>query len=128
MAFKLSKSELAQYQTLIDSLRIKAEAFEEAKKEPETEGKPSPLMPALANLLVVLDAARDFCESIAERWRDSYEDHSDDWKEGDRGSEIDSMIEEWENVDLSEPDLDGELPDLELEDYAEMLEDLPTEL
>ena len=121
MSFKLSKEEMRQYQENIDSLRTTTEAFEQAKKNKEDP------LPALVEFLSTLETAREFCEMIAEDWRCEFEDRSDSWKENDRGSEVDSIIEEWESVELDEPDLDDPL-NLELEDYAQLLEDLPTEL
>ena len=72
MAFKLTKSELTQFNTLIDALCSKAEIFEDAKKE--TEGEPSQLMSSLAAMIVVINEAEEFRESVAERLRNEFED------------------------------------------------------
>jgi hypothetical protein len=76
-----------------------------------------------------LERASAFAASVAEAFRESFDEKSDNWKEGDNGQAAESFISEWEGFD------DGALPELailepELEEkpcHAEALESLPTE-
>jgi len=120
MAFQLSKIEHREKENLITSLRTTAEAFEAAQES--GEGIPE----RLAEFLVELSDAESFRDEIASRWRDEYDDKSEKWQEGDKGEAVNNLIEDWESADFTEPDL-SDPATLELEDYAQILEDLSTE-
>lgn len=123
MAFKLTRAEEKDHQDLISRLREKQEAFEAMKAENVTN-----LPMALAEYMGVASEARDFRDSIVERWQGEYDDKSDKWREGDTASEVESIISEWESAELEDPDVEDltEYSSLDLDDLAQVLEDLPT--
>lgn len=120
MAFKLSKHEYAERDRLIEDLRVRKEAFEASQES--GEGIPE----RLAEFLVTLGETEEFCDGIADRFREEFDEKSENWQEGDRGQEVDALICSWEDADFSEPNLEDPI-NLELEDYAQVLEDLETE-
>jgi glutamate/tyrosine decarboxylase-like PLP-dependent enzyme len=124
MAFKLSKANQKQKEEFTHQLREKFEAFEELqlKKAPVDE-----LTHSLAEFLVVLSEVETFRDELATEFRDQFEEKSDKWQESDAASEAEEFISAWEEADFSEPDL-GDLTELELDDYAGNLEDLPDEV
>lgn len=75
--------------------------------------------------------AKVFTEAIAETFRESYDEKSDSWKEGDRGQEADAFISEWESIDWDQIKevavLEPELEEPEALKLAEALESLPSE-
>lgn len=70
-----------------------------------------------------------FIQSQAEDWRAEYDEKSEKWQEGDKGSAADSFIADWENTSLPTYD-DLTLPDLELEEELDLdaVENLPREV
>lgn len=122
MAFKLSRTEHKQREELLESLRTAAEAFTAVQEEGGNG-----LLERIAELIVVVQEAEAFRSEIASRLQEEFDEHSEAWQEGDRGSEAQEMIDAWDGADFSDPPLDN-LADLELEDYVQTLEDLPTEI
>ena len=120
MAFKLSRTESNTREDLINRLRTTQEAFDAAKEA--GEGIPE----RLAEFLVVLEETETFRDEIASKWRDEYDEKSEKWQEGDKADAANTLTEDWEQADFSEPSLDDP-SELELEDYAQILEDLGTE-
>ena len=122
MAFKFTKAELKTRTDLIEGLRRTQDAFSTAQ-ETDTEN----LSERLDEFLTVLRDAEEFRDSTASRLREEYEEKSERWMESEKGESVGEMVDTWENADFS--DVDTEDPTtLELEDYAEVLEDLPTEV
>jgi hypothetical protein len=119
MAFRLSKKEHSTREDLIDRLRTAKEAFDAAQEA--GEGIPE----RLAEFIVVLGEAESFRDEIATRWREDYDEKSETWQE-EKGDDVNRLIEDWEEADFTDPPL-GEPEELDLEDYAQILEDLDTE-
>jgi len=126
MAFKLNKTESKRKSELADTLTSKLMTFEEARAS-QTGKEDSTLSDALAEVLVALSETKEFVEEVASRMRDEYDEKSEKWQESDTASEIDEMINEWENADFEEPDL-TDPGSLEFDNYAETLEELPEEV
>ena len=137
MAFRLTKAELTDRNELVKSLQRTQEAF---ATTPDAEH--------LEEFLVVLRETDKFRDSVASRLRDEFEEKSERWMESEKGdfanefidqlalaadaqtAEIESidlakkLVLEWENADFSDVDTEA----LELEDYAEYLQNLLTEV
>jgi len=62
---------------------------------------------------------------IASRLRDEFNDKSENWQQGDKGSDADQFIGEWEGVEVDEPDTvdmpDGDPLDEAIDALAEEL-------
>lgn len=69
----------------------------------------------------VLYDARDFASTITADAQSHYDDKSDKWQEGDRGTSYQDFINEWEGVELDDIDFD------DVDDHAVKLEELPEE-
>jgi hypothetical protein len=61
----------------------------------------------------------------AERMREEFNDKSEGWQQGDKGSDADSFISEWENIEVDDPDT-VDMPDGDPLDEA--IDALPEEL
>lgn len=126
MAFKLTRLEQNRRDEIVADLRKQYTALEEAlNQEPLDREK---LVLAASIFVVATEDAETFREEVAERLREEYDERSEKWHEGDRGEEVDTFIDEWESadficdMDILEPDLEG------LEEHAENLENLSTEI
>lgn len=128
MAFKLSKSESAKRDELIGWMRdklteLKAEVSDFNGKLDELK---EPLQHAIDGYNEAVEAARAYCEEIAEERQGNFDDKSEKWQEGEKGEAAQEWLNEWQNIDLSEIVI--ELPD-ELEapeaSHADDLEALP---
>jgi len=121
MAFKFTKTELSTLDNLINNLRIAEEAFTAAQEKNEN------LIERAAELIVVVNEAEEFRSDIVERLQNEFDDKSETWQESDKGDEVTDFISEWDSVSFDEPEL-TDLANLELDDYADNLEGLPTEV
>lgn len=127
MAFKLLKSELARRDEILADLRSSLDKLTAAIEDPaSTTGQKSE---AAAMFTVILNEAEEFREDIACKYRDLFDERSDNWQDSDRGQEVDEAINEWEcaifddcDLDILEPTTDG------LGDYIEQFENLPIEV
>lgn len=84
---------------------------------------------ALEKYNEALNEAREFTTDIHSEMEEYYENRSDRWKEGDAGSNYQTWMDEWANIDLDEISLE-EVADLEMPDmehYSE-LDNLPDEV
>lgn len=126
MAFKLTKTELSRRDELVEELSQKQDSFEAVMHHlgSDDPSKVNELVTALSVLTVLVKEAEEFRDEIASRLRDEWDDRSEAWQEGDRGSEAEEMVDQWECAEFMEP----ELGEGDIEDYAQTLEDLPTEV
>ncbi len=64
-----------------------------------------------------VDQAREFVDDIKSEMQSYYDERSEKWQEGDAGSNYQSWIDAWENIDLSEIEVSEpdelDLPDME---------------
>jgi hypothetical protein len=86
------------------------------------------IVPALEAYNNTLDEARAFAENIASNVESFYDEKSEKWQEGDRGSAVQDMQDEWISFDASEVEIDApdELDEPDL-GHAADLEGLPVE-
>jgi hypothetical protein len=102
----------AQFERLLDALRA----------------APAALNSAIRTRNLVAQEAAAFAETVHDRLRDEYDEKSERWQEGDAGQEASSLIDEWDNVDVSQV---GEVqivePELEGNEGADALSELPAE-
>lgn len=72
-------------------------------------------------------AAKSFCEDIANERREEFDNRSDKWRESDAGSEAEAWISEWEGIELDDVSVD-EPEDITIETtHVANLEALPEE-
>lgn len=130
MAFKLTKAQSKRLQEYRDSLGRRKAAievlFEEMKaKLPELT---KDLNEAIHEYNADVDEMKAFAEEVASEHRDAYDEKSENWKEGDRGTAVSEFVEAWEAVDLDEIDeieiVEPDEPDF---DGISSLDDLPEE-
>lgn len=128
MSFKLNKSEQQQLNNLRDEVERKIESFERAK-EKDDEALNNALNNALAELMVTLSEIRDFISGVSGRLRDEYDEKSEAWQDGDRGQEVDEFIQQWEDAEniFEDPEIEGPLVEMCLDEYDQQLDDLPIE-
>jgi plasmid maintenance system antidote protein VapI len=131
MAFKLTKEEAAQLKDLTRKASEKEDAFRTIvrKSEDIIQDAVSAINDARFELNELIVEANEFREAVATRLREEFDDKSDNWKEGEKGSEVDSFISQWETDSQEEID-DVPLPELELPEIGlhNGLEELPEEV
>lgn len=106
---KLSKQQAAEKAALVtklqDAERVLDEKIDEfnaavSKAWSEIVGQ------ALADHKLALEEAKEFCEDIANDVQNYFDDKSEKWQEGDRGSAVQAMADEWSGVDLDQDEMD----------------------
>jgi hypothetical protein len=132
MAFKLTKSELAQRVQLARDLQEAWNTLEDAKNQAEDEIQTTMLAvdAAAQGFQSLVSATEAFRETIAERLREEWDGNSEGWQEGDNGEEASQMVEEWESASF-EVEMNITPPDIDLGDgdtLVNTLEDLPVEV
>jgi len=76
----------------------------------ELELKYAELGTAISALNGVLEEARDWAENVTSRCRDEFNDKSEKWQEGERGTEAEEWIAGLEGLEIEEVDqLDDEV-------------------
>lgn len=127
MSFKLTKAELSRRDEIVNDLRSHLEHLEQVLAVNSLV--PDDISNAAASFQVVVSEAEEFRDEIATRLRDEWEDKSEKWQGSDVGEETEAFVDEWESADFSDCDLDLLDPEVDgLGDYADNLENLPTEL
>jgi hypothetical protein len=93
------------------------------------EAAPEDLNEAIRAYNVARLKAEVFVSGLAETFRDSYDEKSERWQEGDAGQAADSFISDWESFDTHAiPEVVILMPELEEKPcHAEALRDLPSE-
>jgi hypothetical protein len=130
MAFKLTKSQLAQRTTLVTELRAKADSL--AATITAYNVAMVDVAKAVNDATVAYNAcietAREFAAEVATEAQVQFDENSEQWQEGTKGTAAAEWIQEWENVDLEDVELDDvePLPEIDASEIAGLLEDLPT--
>jgi uncharacterized protein YukE len=135
MAFRLSK---AEQKNLNASMNVLSDAKDvvEARLE-DLNAQIRELIDQFNGTVVEiynqkLETEMAFVAEITERLRSEFDDHTDTWKEGEKGEVASEMVEAWEAVDGQ----DGAIQPLQFEDLTldgpdewanEALENLPGE-
>jgi capsule polysaccharide export protein KpsE/RkpR len=116
MAFKLTKEEKTRRDQLVRDLGSLICQIEDEVNNynAEVEKLRTYVEPVVKRYNALAAEAEGFREDIVGRLDVEYDDKSEKWQDGDRGQEVRSWIDEWENLDLSE--IEVEWPDeLEIE-------------
>jgi hypothetical protein len=110
MAFKISKQQLAERDTLAADLRKKAEALNIAIAAFNQAIEPlsQAVGDALEDYNVILAKARTLADGVTEAAQAEFDAKSEKWQESDKGIEVRTWIEQWE---MSLDDVDLELPE-----------------
>jgi hypothetical protein len=110
MAFKISKIQLTERDTLAAELRNKGAALNSAIVG--FNQAIEPLSRAVGEALdaynAILERARTLAGGIVETAQEAFDAKSGKWQESDRGIQVRSWIEQWE---VSLDDVDLELPE-----------------
>lgn len=131
MSFKLSVADRQELDRKVAALKALKDKVEDkiACANTEIEGIVEDVNIHVRSLGMAIADLSTFIEETASEWREEYEEKSDKWKEGDKGSAADSFISDWENISLATYD-DLTLPELELEEELDLdaVENLPQEV
>jgi uncharacterized protein YoxC len=103
MAFKLSSQELKTREELLETLKSLQEDVNSAITEFNSK----------------LEDVQEFVDSVKDRLQNEFDEKSETWQEGDKGSEAQNFISEFENIELIELEVDSTCVD--------NFENLPTE-
>lgn len=133
MTFKLTKTEEEQRSAIVEKLRAEAAYLEDAVSDFNAA-----IIVARQKLDVtrqaynsILEEARTFVGEVQGRLTDEYDEKSDKWKEGERGTEVEAWIEEWtEAAGDTFSDVEFDMPDgidAQQIDDADTLENLDAE-
>jgi DNA anti-recombination protein RmuC len=128
---KLDKSRLSRRSEIAAELREKGEALVNAVDAfNEAMGKAAEsVKTALDDYNAVVRKAGEFRDEVVSEMEQHYEDRSDKWQEGERGTAYGDWKSNWEEMAIEDlevelPD-DVDQPDLELADEFEGLADSP---
>jgi hypothetical protein len=129
MPFKLTKDQITERAALAADLRRQGDALAAAIVAFNTAFGPVAelLTGAAAAYNQSLGSARNFAYAIAEEARGEFDDKSERWQEGDKGTEADAWIQQWEDASLDDVDFEPPEPMEEIDPsaHAVTLEDLP---
>lgn len=108
---KLAKNVEKERDEIIDKLKAAETALSEAVvkyNETMTEAF-APLATARDTYNAAVDEAREWAGNVASELRGEIEEKSERWRESDKGTDAESMAEEWEgydpeNVEMEEPE------------------------
>lgn len=81
MTFKLNKDESKELSSHVDKIKKSFEDMEQAIKDYNN----------------CLEAAKEFIEDKANDWQSEYDDRSETWQNGDKGTAVAELISSWEN-------------------------------
>lgn len=115
MAFKLTKAQIKERDSMVAALREKAEAMTAAKTAWEE---------AVNDYNGAISDTKTFVENLAAEFRDEYDNKSERWQEGERGEAASTFVEAWEEVSLDAHDADD--TDIDTEADIDAVEGLPT--
>ena len=129
MAFKLTKTQVKE---LTDRRAQLAKLRTLAVQEFDTlsaaiDGIVAPLNDLIRRYNDALAEVRALAQAVVDEHRDTFDDKSDAWKEGDRGLAASDFIDAWENVSLDDvAEVELIIPDAPEFD-TDALDDLPEE-
>ncbi len=114
MAFKLTKDEEKKRTELIDRLRTELAKIEDQQKITQVaiDDAIGEFQAVVEKYQEALEDAKGFCDDVAARFRDEFDDKSDAWKESDKGQEAEQFVSVWEDASFEEVG-DVEKPELE---------------
>lgn len=100
MKFELTKAEAEERQKHISELeKLQSEIENEMRVAREKITAALAVVNArIADFNSAMEAARNFAEEFAARMREGFDERSEAWQAGDRGSEVEGFISGWEGV------------------------------
>lgn len=102
MAFKLTKAQIKQRDELVEKLKERREALEQALRD--ANEKIEAINETLASFVTeyneLIEETEEYVAGVIEPWREDFEKKSDRWKESEAGGEVTRLIDQWEAVDL----------------------------
>ena len=128
MAFKLSKQQLAERDSLAANIREKTKALDAVITAFNQTIEPlsRAVIEAQDDYYGKLEKARTLASSVTETARDAFDARSERWQESNPGIKVRSWIEQWE---LSLDDIDLEVPEplteVDPEEHAFEIEGAP---
>lgn len=130
MAFKFSKKDIADRDELVQAARLKFATLNDAieKFNGYVADAWRELEDAVTDYNGALSDARDFVERVKDEFTSEYDEKSEKWQEGDKGTAAREWIDSFDNVELDDAEL--EEPESLAEITAEgldTLKDLETE-
>lgn len=102
MAFRLTNKEEKERQALAAELGEKAEALTEARD----------------NYNEVVERAIAFRDGVAERLQSDFDNKSEGWQEGDKGSAAQELISAWEELEIEKVEFDDPEDEERLEEVS----------
>lgn len=117
----LSKSDEKNRQAKVDALAEAREFL--AAKIAEANAAIAEANSAAATYNEALEAARGFAEDIAREIESYIDDRSDNWRDGDRGSQYAEWLSAWQNFAPDDLEVFADLEEPS-EDHGEELSDL----
>jgi len=130
MAFKMSKQEIKERDEFVDSLRKKLETLNAAvtKYNEVVAEAYGALEDEINDFNGSLSDARDFVERLKDDFTGQYDDKSEKWQEGDKGSVVRDWLDTFDNVSLYDAEIEASDPVGEVDvDGIDELENLETE-
>ncbi len=131
MAFKLTKSQRDQFNSLLSDLGAEKQAIEQAieKFNSAVEAAFVEVDAAQTDYNAKLNALREFMQEIESDFRTEFDETSDKWKDGERGQRVLQFIDRWDQEAGDLNDLDIGPPDaIEADPLDTESFDLPTEV
>lgn len=112
MAFKLTAAHKKKRDTLIEELRTLATGIEDAIRSYNAK----------------LEDAREFVNlEIVGHFQDEFDEKSENWQEGDRGSATQEWLDTLDNIGNTLEDIDSPFDDDGIEEIVSILEEMPEE-
>lgn len=132
MAFKLSKAERAELDSFATRLSKENADLTAVLEEQGAiiEAAYERINGAIDTYNGVLADAHSFIEDISQEAQSEFDDKSERWQEGDRGSEVQEWIESLDNACSEMEELEQfafETPSIDLADHADLINQLPNE-
>lgn len=132
MTFKLTKEENLVRLAHVVALAAKREALDDAMRTYNDimTGARNAVDEAIADYNIAIAEANGFVGDIAQAWENEFEEKTEKWQEGQRGSEARELIEAWQSFRTELDEIDIDFPEeltVDLAPLDESLDDLATE-
>lgn len=130
MAFKMDKRDKKRRDEIVIKLREARAKLEDevAAFNEDIENSKEKSQTALADYNELLEEARGLIQDISSQAEADMGNKSEKWQDGTKGKAVLDWLEALQDPDLGDIDIDFPEPiNLDIEDHAEMMENLPEE-
>lgn len=130
MAFKFSKQDIKDRDDVVDAARKKLGILNGAIEQfnADVAEKWAEVEEALNDYNGAISDAYEFVDRVKTEFNDAYEEKSEKWQEGDRGSAAREWIDSFDSVELEQVEMDAPEPLEEVSgEGLDALENLETE-